>query len=274
MFCYFTSDLHGHKSRYEKLFNLIIQEPPQIVFLTGDLLSRLSPQSFLLEYIVPNLKRMRNILSERYPQIYLILGNNDERIYEEIIENISKETLWNYIHLKKIKSGNYNIYGYNYSPPTPFLLKDWEKYDTNYEIKKGCISPEMGKRTVEISDEEKLSTIQNDLEKLANNENHSNSIFLFHAPPYKTNLDKIGSSIESDSHVGSIAIRKFIEQKQPYLTLHGHIHESTRITGKWKDKIGRTICFNGAHDGEELSIIKFHIDNLENAERILIRPGF
>jgi Icc-related predicted phosphoesterase len=102
------------------------------------------------------------------------------------------------------------------------------------------------------------------------NENHSNSIFLFHAPPYKTNLDKIGSSIESDSHVGSIAIRKFIEQKQPYLTLHGHIHESTRITGKWKDKIGRTICFNGAHDGEEVSIIKFHIDNLENAERILI----
>ncbi len=270
MLCYFTSDLHGHKSRYEKLFNLIIQEIPQILFLTGDLLPHRSPQTFLMDYIVPSLKRIKNILSEKYPQIYIILGNNDERIYEEIIENISREKLWNYIHFKKIKLDNYNICGYNYSPPSPFLLKDWEKYDINHEIKKGCISPETGRRTVEIPEEEKLSTIQNDLEKLGAEINHANSIFLFHAPPYKTNLDRIGSRIESDSHAGSKAIRKFIEKNRPYITLHGHIHESTRITGKWKDKIGRTICFNGAHDGEELSIIKFYIDNPENAERILI----
>jgi Icc-related predicted phosphoesterase len=54
------------------------------------------------------------------------------------------------------------------------------------------------------------------------------------------------------------------------LTLHGHIHESTALTGSWRDKIGETICFNAAHRGGELSIIKFNLNCIEEAERILL----
>lgn len=36
-----------------------------------------------------------------------------------------------------------------------------------------------------------------------------------------------------DVHVGSIALRRFIEARQPLLTLHGHVHESARLTGSW-----------------------------------------
>ena len=70
--------------------------------------------------------------------------------------------------------------------------------------------------------------------------------------------------------MGSIAIKNFIEEKQPLLTLHGHIHESARITGNWKDKIGKTICFGAAHDGPELAIVQFDLDDLTKAGRILI----
>jgi len=35
--------------------------------------------------------------------------------------------------------------------------------------------------------------------------------------------------------VGSIAVRRFIEERQPLLTLHGHIHESARLTGDWRE---------------------------------------
>jgi Icc-related predicted phosphoesterase len=39
--------------------------------------------------------------------------------------------------------------------------------------------------------------------------------------------------------VGSTALRQAIEQTQPLLGLHGHIHESRGAT-----RIGRTLCIN------------------------------
>jgi Icc-related predicted phosphoesterase len=76
--------------------------------------------------------------------------------------------------------------------------------------------------------------------------------------------------VQMDLHVGSIAIRKMIEEKQPPLTLHGHIHESARITGNWRDRIGRTICLSAAHDGPELALIKFRAEDPGEAKRILL----
>jgi Icc-related predicted phosphoesterase len=77
-------------------------------------------------------------------------------------------------------------------------------------------------------------------------------------------------NIPADTHVGSIAMRKIIEQKQPLLTLHGHVHESARITGSWKDKIGKTLCFTAAHDGKELALVKFDLNKPEEAVRELL----
>lgn len=73
-----------------------------------------------------------------------------------------------------------------------------------------------------------------------------------------------------DVHVGSIAIRRFIEARQPLLTLHGHIHESSRITGSWKDSLGKTLMFSAAHDGPELCLVRFQLDSLETATRQLL----
>ncbi|HRE12434.1 MAG TPA: hypothetical protein PLN22_16600, partial [Ignavibacteria bacterium] len=66
------------------------------------------------------------------------------------------------------------------------------------------------------------------------------------------------------------AIRKFIEKYQPLVTLHGHLHESTDITGKWGDRIGETYCFNAAHSGNELAIIEFDTTEPESAVRALL----
>ena len=58
--------------------------------------------------------------------------------------------------------------------------------------------------------------------------------------------------------------------RQPYLTLHGHVHESALITGAWKDKIGNTCCFSAAHHGKELALVRFDPEHPENAMRELI----
>jgi len=73
-----------------------------------------------------------------------------------------------------------------------------------------------------------------------------------------------------DVHVGSIAVKRFIKKNQPMITLHGHMHESARLTGTWKDKIGNTHLFTAAHDGPELALVKFNKDHPEGSTRELI----
>ena len=73
-----------------------------------------------------------------------------------------------------------------------------------------------------------------------------------------------------DVNVGSIAIRRFIEERQPLLTMHGHIHESARLSGSWKDQIGRTTMLSAAHDGPELAVVKFTLEDPEKASRELL----
>ena len=185
--------------------------------------------------------------------------------------------IWKYIHNKKVVFNEYSIYGYSYIPPTPFMLKDWEKYDVSRFVDLGCVSPEEGSRTIEVSDyEKKYSTIKDDLNELFQKDDLGKTIILFHSPPYKTKLDRAnldGKMIDSaplDVHVGSIAIQRFIENRTPYLTLHGHIHESAKLTGSFIDKINHTTMLNSAHDGEELSLIKFQLEDLSTIEREIL----
>lgn len=276
--CFFVSDIHGKEERYEKLFDLITEEKPKAVFLGGDLLPHpFANKNFVNDYLSFHFNSIKEKLGSHYPRIFTILGNDDARSEEYNIIAAAELGVWEYIHFRQINYEGYKIFGYCFTPPSPFLLKDWEKYDVSLYTEPGCISPEEGKRTVKISEhEKKYSTIQKDLEQLVNNQDVSNAIFLFHGPPYQTNLDraaldgKFFDHIQADVHVGSIAIKKFIEEKQPLITLHGHIHESARITGSWKDKIGETFCFSAAHDGKELAVIKFEPGKPENAQRVLI----
>lgn len=281
---FFVSDLHGHLSRYQKLFQVILTERPDVVLLGGDLLpdglssSRDSPEkSFIHIVLQDGFGALKTQLSSTYPQILLILGNDDTRAEE--IELMQGESLglWNYLHFRKIDCGGFTVYGYACVPPTPFTLKDWERYDVSRFVDLGCISPEEGWRSVPVSPQEiRYATIQADLELLTNNSDLSRAIFLFHAPPHQTTLDRValdGRMIDNtplDIHAGSIAIRRFIEKRQPLITLHGHIHESTRITGSWRERLGRTWAFTAAHDGAELALVRFDPAEPEKAIRALI----
>ncbi len=60
-------------------------------------------------------------------------------------------------------------------------------------------------------------------------------ILVSHTPPHDTACDRISSG----THVGSRAVREFIEEHQPDICLCGHIHESRGM-----DRIGRTLIIN------------------------------
>lgn len=80
------------------------------------------------------------------------------------------------------------------------------------------------------------------------------AIFNVHVPPYESSLD---TAFEVDDDLryvmkggrphevatGSPAVRQIIEETQPLLSLHGHIHESKGVT-----RIGRTMAINPGSD--------------------------
>ena len=283
---YFVSDLHGSQERFGKLFEQIRIEKPEVVFIGGDVLpsglyaftsSFMEPEIFVNEFLTQNLEDLKKALGSSYPHIFLIMGNDDAKVYEPLFTELGNKGRINYIHNKKSSYGKFDIYGYSYVPPTPFMLKDWEKYDVSRYTDPGCVPPDEGSFSVEINKKHlQYETIQKDLDKLTGDDDLSKSIFLFHTPPYKTKLDRAGldgkffEHVPLDVHVGSIAVERFIKERQPLITLHGHIHESTSLTGQWKEKMGNTLAMNAAHDGSELSLIRFDPDNLSICSRELI----
>jgi len=281
-YCLFASDLHGRRDRYRKLFAAIEEERPRAVFLGGDLLphhwmSRLASENFVADELEPGFRRIRDRFADEPVPIFLILGNDDDRTSEETFINGDREGLWIYTHERWTDLGSHPVLGYGYVPPTPFLLKDWERYDVSRFTDPGCVSPERGQRTVAVDpDTVRFGTIAGDLGRLAEGRDLERAVLLFHSPPYDTVLDRAGLDGQSvdhvplDVHVGSIAIRRFIEARQPLLSLHGHIHEAPRLTGEWRQRIGRTHCFTSAHDGPELALVRFDLDDLENATRELL----
>jgi len=88
-------------------------------------------------------------------------------------------------------------------------------------------------------------------------EHPETAIFNIHAPPYNSRLDtapllgqdlkvKTAAGAQMTAPVGSVAVREAIENVQPLLTLHGHIHESGGSV-----TIGRTTAINvGSEYGE------------------------
>jgi Icc-related predicted phosphoesterase len=79
-----------------------------------------------------------------------------------------------------------------------------------------------------------------------------------HSPPFRTNLDRLFDG----RWIGSRAIRDFVEKYQPYLTLHGHIHESSEISGTYLDRIGKTTCINPGQSTEELYAVVFELEDI------------
>ncbi len=84
----------------------------------------------------------------------------------------------------------------------------------------------------EISEEEIATRIAKGFEDV---KNVAFKVFVPHAPPYGTKVDIIHAGF----HVGSTAVREFIEDEQPDVVICGHIHEA-----RGQDVLGKTKIVN------------------------------
>jgi Icc-related predicted phosphoesterase len=103
----------------------------------------------------------------------------------------------------------------------------------------------------ELDEEEIYSRLRVLVDQL---EDPAGAIFNIHVPPRDSSLDTAFEVDEELRYVtrggrpheiatGSSAVRQIIEEAQPLLSLHGHIHESKGVT-----TIGRTVAINPGSD--------------------------
>jgi Icc-related predicted phosphoesterase len=209
----YVTDMHGTHLVYEKMLDLGRAEDIDFLLFGGDITSGASPngQKFFLEfYLVPRLKEFREHFKK---PVFIMMGNDDFSSNARILKKAGRGKIVRVLHNRFYKMKGFEIAGYPFVNPTPFLLKDWEKTEED---------------------------IAKDLEKLSENIDSRKTIYVFHAPPYGTKLDMLLNG----EHKGSEAIRRFIEKEQPLLCLHGHIHESPEVSGVIKQRVGKTLCVN------------------------------
>jgi Icc-related predicted phosphoesterase len=113
----------------------------------------------------------------------------------------------------------------------------------------------------ECSDEELKKKLEGEFSRVKNNGTVDNKFLItnFHCPPYDTYLD-VGPALDRSvyppkpitrfgqpltAHVGSKSVKTLLEEYQPLLSLHGHIHESAGFV-----RIGKrpTLCLNPGSD--------------------------
>ncbi|MBU1246040.1 MAG: metallophosphoesterase [Nanoarchaeota archaeon] len=285
----YTSDIHGNEVQYSKLIQYAIKVSADSIIIGGDIAPKGGAIEDYIEY-------QRNFLEYRLPEmlqplkkylpnsnLFLMMGNDDCAANMDVLEN---SKLFKVIHNKRIKlTEDFEIVGYSFVPITPFGIKDWEKYDlskvpatlkkkyaerklTNYRLN-GIKSIKTRWKIFQFdSGMEVQDSIQKDLSRKIFSKNPKKTVYIIHSPPDNTKLDIVSNR----NHVGSMAVRLFIEKEQPYLTLHGHIHETVDISGTFKHNIKNTLCLtSGNHNvGEQLAVLVFDLYNPQDVRRIII----
>ena len=225
----YATDVHGNTSFIESILEKSVKHKVDAIIINGDLtpdeyfMDVLAQREFFDSYLIPLFREFRK---RHNIEIFVLMGNHDYQENMSVLYKAEKNKIIKALHDRIHKINGFSITGYSYINPIGFL--SWEKQEP--EIKK-------------------------DLGKLKNRLDFKKCIFVTHAPPHKTKLDVIYGG----RHVGSKAIREFIEEFQPYLCLHGHIHESPKVSGSITDNIGRSLCVNPGN----AKIVLIDLDSLK-----------
>jgi Icc-related predicted phosphoesterase len=155
-------------------------------------------------------------------KIYIAPGNDDPFEMDDIL---ARSQVMQPCAMKNVDVLGYEMITLAHTSPTPWdTPREWNEQDMakNIDMLAGTIK------------------------------NMERAIFNFHDPPYGTMLDyapklrDMRQSAGETEHVGSKSVLEAIQKYQPFLGLHGHIHESRAV-----QKVGRTFCVNpGSEYGE------------------------
>jgi len=247
------SDLHGIPSRFEKARRLADQGF-RTFFLAGDIARNGKP-----DLQQANVRECLDILLAGKPdvRVYAIPGNDDWRVVEETMREFA-EVIVPTDRAYPLDDA-FSVLGYPYVPITPFLFKDYEKWDDERypeipadpaEVEPAMIAHQLNlegyvSRGLELYDfrfdpADRADSISADMTKLAGLSDPRKTAYIFHCPPFG-HFD-FGFSLGGRIHIGSRAIAGFIREYNPWLSIHGHSHEAVSLMrGEFTFAVGDSI---------------------------------
>lgn len=135
--------------------------------------------------------------------LFVVAGNMDNPSFDRLFESLGVGINGRGLFFKDV-----GLFGVSGSPFTPM--------HTPYEIPE----EEIGRRAERGFQDVRAARV---------------TVFVPHAPPHRSTLD----TIFLGKHVGSTAVREFIQKRQPHIVVCGHIHEARGI-----DRIGQSEIVN------------------------------
>ena len=270
-FIYIT-DIHGDVNKYEKILEIAIKEKIKYIIDGGDMLpkkiNRLEGQPI---YLKKFLKKYFDKLKKHNITYLGMLGNDDIFPMDKMFNDLCKK--YDNIHniaSNKIELENYEFIGMNFILDHPFGCKDRVVMEDNFIFQNQLSTPffysEKGDR-IEVPNwfeyaTNKLPKMKDILNQLPLPVNNQKSVYIMHMPPADL---KLGQLLYQDLDIGSKDISNFIEEKQPLLTMHGHIHESPDTkTGKWINLIKNTTCIQPGQTEIDSNILIYADIDLDN----------
>jgi len=177
-------------------------------------------------------------------------GNDDQFEVDEIISNAKRVRL---AEGKVVEFGDFQMVSTGWSNRTP--------WDTYREEDEDDLAERLRKMTSQVTAPPERT------------------IYNFHCPPYGSGLDDAPEIDENmrPKHggrslvpVGSKAVREAIEEGQPTLSLHGHIHEA-----KGNTRIGNTLCINPGSSYEQGQLLGavVNLDGGKKVKRFVLTSG-
>ena len=177
-------------------------------------------------------------------------GNDDQFEVDEIISNAKGVRL---AEGRVIEFGDFQMVSTGWANRTP-----WDTYREEDE-------PDLKQRLEKMTSQVTAAPEQ--------------TVYNFHCPPHGSGLDD-APEIDADMRpkdagrstvpVGSTAVREAIEEGQPALALHGHIHEARGNT-----RIGRTLCINPGSSYEQGQLLGavVDLDGGRKVKRFILTSG-
>ncbi|KAI9197351.1 uncharacterized protein BJ171DRAFT_520005 [Polychytrium aggregatum] len=168
----------------------------------------------------------------------------------------------------------YHLMGVSFIPPTPHSMKDWELMDTpedclyyqhvlaprppgynppppriyrnsriavdgcRSDSTDNCGSSVLSICSLSLDAKDSLEgllhqTLSREPPLGISNIDPARLIVMAHTPPFATGLDLMASH----AHVGSLGLLRFLRTVQPLVSLHGHIHETVRMSKTHIDRL-------------------------------------
>lgn len=265
----FVTDLHGDKAKYERVLTIAGERKISVVVYGGDLLPKAGgplheiQKAFISDFLEGHFAEYEH----RQIYFWFVPGNDDLLTLDLLLEKLCRR----HPHVmniagRKARIGGIDFIGYDHVRDYPFRLKDRCRRDSEGDICERQFGTALFSGPSGFSEIDdwpaylrNLPTIENELDLLPRPKGMRKAVYVIHMPPANIGLDVCGDR----TAVGSQAVFDFIKKNQPLVSLHGHIHESSSVSGIWKTRIGKTVCIQ---PGQMPFDLKYVIGDLETME--------